>query len=103
MSQSTDGRKLEATATPEMGYGGGFRQQWVTGETTDNSGEKIEFSLDSGAGLGNRYLTLAVTYVDRKITVRENIDMAEFLKGWLESVLNDEDATKRKVHDVTEN
>lgn len=38
---------------PMEGFGGGFRQEWVSGK-----GNGVEFGLDSGAGLGNGYLTL---------------------------------------------
>lgn len=44
--------KYQMTFSPMKGFGGGFRQEWVSTETPEFSA-----GLDSGAGLGNPLLT----------------------------------------------
>lgn len=56
-TKKTAGNSQEAfdvpiTFSPMIGVGGGFRTEWVTGK-----GHGVEFGLDSGAGVGNPYLT----------------------------------------------
>lgn len=46
---------VELVFEPMEGMGGGFRQEWLSGE-----GNGIKFTLDSGAGLGNPLFTLNV-------------------------------------------
>lgn len=47
--------KVELIFEPMVGMGGGFRQEWLSGE-----GNGIKFQLDSGAGLGNPLFTLSI-------------------------------------------
>lgn len=46
---------VSLTFEPMVGIGGGFRQEWLSGD-----GNGIKFNLDCGAGLGNPLFTLAV-------------------------------------------
>ena len=78
-------RELTVEAKPQEGFGGGFRQGWISGE-----GDGVEFSLDSGAGLGNPYLTLHVEFEDGT-TVWENIDMRTLVTAWVNSIKDERD------------
>lgn len=51
---------VELKFSPMGGIGGGFREEWISGK-----GNGVQFSLDSGAGLGNPLLTLQIRYGDK--------------------------------------
>lgn len=54
----------------------GFRQEWASGEN-----EHIEFSLDSGAGLGSPYMQLSITDQKTKEKRYYRVDMRDWLKA----------------------
>jgi len=54
----------------------GFQISWMDGNDPET---KTEFDLSSGAGLGSKYMTLAVTVPGHK-TVHEYVDITEVLE-----------------------
>jgi len=74
------GRPITIEAFPMRGFGGGLRQNWIEGEA-----EGVRISLDSGAGLGNPYLTLSVE-VDGHEARWETIDVQPLLRQWAKQV-----------------
>lgn len=75
-------RTLTLVANPSKRFA--LMQAWIDG---DNDGEDVQFSLTSGAGLGNPFLILAVT-IDGE-TIREEIDMRPLLQTWVDEILGE--------------
>jgi hypothetical protein len=74
------GRSLTVVAKPSARYA--LMIAWIDGS---NHGEDVQFSLTSGAGLGNPFLILAVS-IDGD-SVREEIDMRPLLQTWVDEIL----------------
>jgi hypothetical protein len=82
---------------PMKGFGGGFRQGWISG-----SKGKTKFGLDSGAGLGNPFVTLWVEKNGEK-TKYYTADMAKVLESILEQVFKDTVKPEGRVAGKTSN
>lgn len=76
LDAAEQGRAMIVVAEPMEGFGGGFRQEWISGEADD-----VEVGLDTGAGLGNPYLTCwaQIGDGDRRY---ETIDVRPLLQAW---------------------
>jgi hypothetical protein len=51
---TNQGFEIPLTFTPQKGFGGGFRTEWLSAKAETPA---FEAGIDSGAGLGNPYLT----------------------------------------------
>lgn len=80
-------RELIITAksrTDKNPFGGGFVQEWITGEN-----DEVEFSVRSGAGLGNPYLTLSLHRKGSEDTIFEDVDIRKVAETWVSSILDE--------------
>lgn len=73
--------ELPLKITPMEGFGGGFRQEWISGKSPD--GTKV--ALESGAGLGNPLLTFRIERPGQK-PEWWTADMADLLQRWAKEV-----------------
>lgn len=64
----------------------GLRQQWVEADNGD-----VQADLTTGAGLGSSYLALTVSRPGKE-TIRETIDVRDFLPGWINDAIERADA-----------
>jgi hypothetical protein len=89
--QDTKERELVITAktrTEKNPFGGGFLQEWITGEN-----DEVEFSIRSGAGLGNPYLTLRIHHKGSEEITFEDMDIRKVAETWVNSFLDEERAS----------
>lgn len=78
--EDEEGRRIEVTAKPMEGFGGGFRQEWISGEK-----DGVVVQLSSGAGFGNVFLTLMVA-IDGEEVRWEVIDVRPLVETWAAAI-----------------
>ena len=85
-------REFDVQAYDEPPATMGDRETWAQGGSVfiDEEGEhhKVDFRLDSGAGLGSTHLSFALD-VDGERYVREYIDVTTLVGDWLSSIAGD--------------
>ncbi len=70
----------------------GLRQHWIDGTDIDTG---AKFDLAAGAGMGSKYLTLAVDFPDGT-TVHEYVDITEVLTARVAAIIAEHTAEKSR-------
>jgi hypothetical protein len=84
ITEAKDTFELQLTFKPQEGFGGGFRTEWLTGTNSE-----VTAGLDSGAGLGNPYLTFWIQPKDDESKRRYyNVDVRDILSACIDKARN---------------
>lgn len=79
------GISVQLTFEPMKGLGGGLRSEWLTGNSDEkDEKERIEFGIDSGAGLNNPYLTFWIKKGGKRTYY--TADVRELARGLVKAV-----------------
>jgi hypothetical protein len=78
---------VAATAHDDLLFAG-FRQEWISGVASDDSG--VTFDLTSGAGLGSPYLTVTL-HRNGTLLATEVVDVRDLVVPWVNQILKGHD------------